>query len=61
MSTRYRELVAGHEVEHDWPTMQWPIVMLSRPETQNDLVYFTPEEARRLAKALIEAAEVAES
>lgn len=61
MSTRYRELVAGHEVEHDWPTMQRPIVMMSRPGTQNDPAYFTAEEARRLAQALIKAAEVAES
>ena len=61
MSTRYRELVAGHEVEHDWPSMRRPIVVVSRPGTQNDPAYFTPDEARRLAKALVEAAEVAES
>ena len=61
MSTYYRELVAGHEVEHDWPSMQRPIVVMSRPGTQNDPAYFTPEEARRLAQALVKAAEVAES
>lgn len=62
MSTRYRELVAGHEVVHDWGAMsQRPLVMMSRPGTHNDPAYFTADEARRLAKALIDAAEVAES
>jgi hypothetical protein len=61
MSARYRALVAGHEVEHDWAVMQRPIVMLSRPGTQNDPAYFTADEARRLAQSLIEAAEAAES
>jgi hypothetical protein len=61
MTTRYRELIAGHEVEHDWPSMLRPIVVMTRPGSQNDPAYFTPDEARRLAKALIEAAEVAES
>lgn len=61
MSTRFRSLVAGHEVEHDWPSMQRPLVMMSRPGTKNDPAYFTPEEARRLAQALIDAAQVAES
>jgi hypothetical protein len=61
VGTFFRELVAGHEVEHDWAALQRPIVMMSRPGTQNDPAYFTPDEARRLAKALVDAAEVAES
>lgn len=60
MSTRYRALVAGHEVEHDWASMRRPIVVMSRPGTHADPAYFTAEEARRLAAALIAAAEVAE-
>jgi len=59
--TRYRKLVAGHEIEHDWASMQRPIVMMSRPGTRNDPAYFTTDEARRLAQALVEAAEAAES
>jgi hypothetical protein len=58
--TRYRKLVAGHEIEHDWTSMQRPIVMMSRPGTRNDPAYFTTDEARRLAQALVEAAEAAE-
>lgn len=61
MSTRFRELVAGHDVEHDWAAHQRPIIVMSRPGTQNDPAYFTPDEARRLAKALVNAAEAAES
>lgn len=61
MSARYRSLVAGHEVEHDWTSMQRPIVVVSRPGTKNDPAYFTSEEARRLGRALIEAAEAADS
>jgi hypothetical protein len=61
MSTQYRELVAGHEVEHDWPATQRPIVVMSRPGTRNDPAYLTPDEARRLAEALVKAAEAAES
>ncbi len=33
--------------------------MVSRPGTQNDPAYFTPDGARRLAQALIDAAEAA--
>jgi hypothetical protein len=61
VSTRYRSLVAGHDVEHDWATMLRPIVVMSRPGTRNDPAYFTADEARRLGEALIEAAEAAES
>jgi hypothetical protein len=61
MSTRYRSLIAGHEVEHDWPSMQRPIVVMTRPGTRNDPAYLTADEARRLGQALIEAAEVADS
>jgi len=60
MSTRYRELVAGHEVEHDWSSMQRPLVMMTRPGTKNDAAYFSADEARRLGQALIDAAEAAE-
>lgn len=61
MTTRYRQLIAGHEVEHDWSSMQRPLVVMSRPGTKNDPSYFTSEEARRLGQALIEAAEAADS
>lgn len=61
MGTRYRSLVAGHEVEHDWASMRRPIVVMSRPGTKSDPAYFTADEARRLAQALIEAAEAAET
>jgi hypothetical protein len=61
MSTRYRSLIAGHEVEHDWPSMQRPLVVMTRPGTKNDPAYFTADEARRLGQALIDAAEVADS
>jgi len=61
MSTRYRSLIAGHEVEHDWTSMQRPIVVMTRLGTRNDPAYFTADEARRLGQALIEAAEVADS
>ena len=27
MTTRYRQLVAGHDVEHDWASMQRPILV----------------------------------
>jgi hypothetical protein len=40
--------------------MQRPIVVMSRPGTQNDLAYLTSDEARRLGQALIEAAEAAD-
>ena len=61
MSTYYRELVAGHEVVHDWDSMQQrPLVVISRPGTRNDAAYFTADEARRLARALIAAADEAE-
>lgn len=60
MTTRYRSLVAGHEVEHDWASMQRPIVLMSRPGTKNDPAYFTSDEARRLGQALIDAAEAAD-
>lgn len=60
MSHNYRKLVAGHEVEHDWASMQRPIVVMSRPGSQNDPAYFTADEARRLGQALIDAAEAAE-
>jgi hypothetical protein len=45
----------------DWPATQRPIVVMSRPGTRNDPAYFTPDEARRLAEALVKAAEAAES
>lgn len=61
MTTRYRSLIAGHEIEHDWASMQRRIVVMSRPGTKNDAAHFTAEEARRLGEALIAAAEVAES
>jgi hypothetical protein len=57
MSARYRSLVAGHEVEHDWSSMQRPIVVMSRPGTKNDPGYFTSDEARHLGQVLIAAAE----
>ncbi len=60
MSTHYRELVAGHEVEHDWASMQRPIVVMLRPGTKNEPAYFTLDEARRLGQALIAAAEAAD-
>jgi hypothetical protein len=60
VTTRYRQLVAGHDVEHDWASMQRPIVVMSRPGTQNDPAYLTADEARRLGQALIEAAEAAD-
>lgn len=61
MTTRYRALIAGHEVEHDWASMRRPLVMMSRLGSKNDPAFFTSEEARRLGEALIAAAEAAES
>jgi len=61
MSTRYRALIAGHEVEHNWAAMRRPVVVMTRPGTQNDPAFFTADEARRLGQALIEAAQTAES